>query len=175
MHSNENMSLRKTLSFHVVRWALATASPCSSQLDQRCKLRGSSWLLQASLPSKKPDFSVIPLQTRIGQNWMNRLRGVARRDLSFLLLAWAIGSLLPGCQSALCVFFSHVFRPSFLKNRNLSKFTIYWLNFLKAQNAAATKLSRLKSQKPAAGGANIAKIKEKRGVLEFGSVLVCIS
>ena len=174
MHSNENMSLRKTLSFHVVRWALATASPCSSQLDQRCKLRGSSWLLKASLPSKKPDFSVIPLQTRIGQNWMNRLRGVARRDLPFLLLAWAIKSLLPGCQSALCVF-SHVFRPSFLKKRNLSKFTIYWLNFLKAQNAAATKLSRLKSQKPAAGGANIAKIKEKRSVLEFGSVLVCIS
>ena len=47
---------------------------------------------------------------------MNRLRGVARRDLPFLLLAWAIKSLLPGCQSALCVF-SHVFRPSFLKNR----------------------------------------------------------
>ena len=174
MHSNENMSLRKTLSFHVVRWALATASPCSSQLDQRGQLRGSSWLLKASLPSKKPAFFVIPLQTRIGQNWMNRLRGVARRDLPFLLLAWAIKSLLPGCQSALCVF-SHVFRPSFLKKRNLSKFTIYWLNFLKAQNAAATKLSRLKSQKPAAGGANIAKIKEKRSVLEFGSVLVCIS
>ena len=114
MHSNENMSLRKTLSFHVVRWALATASPCSSQLDQRCKLRGSSWLLQASLPSKKPDFSVIPLQTRIGQNWMNRLRGVARRDLPFLLLAWAIRSLLPSCQSALCVFFAR-FPPEFFE------------------------------------------------------------
>ena len=102
MHSNENMSLRKTLSFHVVRWALATASPCSSQLDHRCKLRGSSWLLKASIPGKKLDFSAIPLQTRTGQNLMNRLRGVARRDLPFLVLPWAIKSLLPGCQSALC-------------------------------------------------------------------------
>ena len=45
---------------------------------------------------------------------MNRLRGVARRDLPFLLLAWAIKSLLPGCQSELCVFFAR-FPPEFFE------------------------------------------------------------
>ena len=52
---------------------------------------------------------------------------------------------------------------------------MYWLNFLKAQNAAAPKLPHLKNQKPAAGGANTAKFKQKRSILEFGGVLVCIS
>ena len=129
MHSNENMSLRKTLSFHVVRWAVAMANPCPSQLDHRCKLRGSSWLLKASIPGKKLDFSAIPLQTRTGQNLMNRLRGVARRDLPFLVLPWAIKSLLPGCQSALCKILQD-FQQFFQKSGNAMKSRTYWKFFL---------------------------------------------
>ena len=43
----------------------------------------SAWLLKELLPSKNPDFSAMPLQTRTEQKFTNRSRIAALRDLPF--------------------------------------------------------------------------------------------
>ena len=59
----------------------------------------------------------------------------------------------------------------FLENPKSSEFTMYF----EGQNAGLPKLSRLKNQKPAAGGANTAKNQQKSRFREFEGVIVCIS